>query len=331
MHQRQPDPWRACAVVFALTVIISILAVVAALAALDPYDTSRFGNSAFWRGRIDDDRTSRGRDPLFNAAIIGNSRSALIEPAILDRGTGLHFVSLVIYGSQPIEELAVLRYFIGHHPDAGAVVIGLDDAWCKRQLQSGLGREFPHRLYEDGIFGYLAQLYTFRTVQRAWRARRSVDARADGFQDYEPAFRAAGQDAIEVARQKLPVIRPGGLWHEKLKPLYPALSQLTDVFAKMSASTAVVLAWVPVHISGLPLPNSTPAELLAACQSAYAAVAAARPRTEIINWWLDRPENRVDGNFYDQGHYRRSIAVALDDDITAKLVSARAASEPGGP
>jgi hypothetical protein len=314
------DPWRASILIFFVTTVLSALLAVATLAAVDPYDTGRFALAPLWRGRIDEDRSSRGRDTRFNSAIIGNSRIEMVRPALLDEKTGLRFVSLYIHGAQPIEELAVLRYFLRHHPEARAIVIGLDETWCFDPLRSELKSEFPAWQYEDDTLRYLAHLYSFRVVQRAWDAWHSAESRADGFEDYEPAFHAAGADTIEVVRKKLPPARPTARYTSL--NAFPAVSELEKILQDMPATIAVVLAWVPTHISMIPLPDTPEARATAACRTAYTSIASVRRRTRILDWYLDRPENRIDDAYLDRVHYRTPIATAFGQDIAAQLNAA---------
>jgi len=134
--------WRTSIVIFVLTAVINALLVIAVLAALDPYDTGRFAIAPLWRDRIDREKNSRGRDPQFDSAIFGNSRIELLRPELLDKNTGMRFVSLPILGAEPIEEFVLLRYFLRHHSNPRALVIGLDETWCFNPLQSELTAEY---------------------------------------------------------------------------------------------------------------------------------------------------------------------------------------------
>ena len=263
--------WRKGIVAFAATVVLVTALVVAILAALDPYDTGYFGAASMWRGRIDDQKNSRARDPQFDAAIIGNSRMIMVRPELLDQYTGLHFVSLAVHGAQPIEELTVARYFLGKHHGPRAVVFGLDETWCFDPLQSELKGKFPAWLYDGSRLTYLAHLFSFRSIQEAWAERNQDGARADGFSDYEPAFHVAGADAIEYVRKKLPRERPN--WLGTSKSSFPAAPRLEWDFRHAQPTTVFLLAWVPVHISFVPLPGSPGDRAMAACKAAFAATA----------------------------------------------------------
>src|SRR5580700_2687055 len=89
--------WRRFALAF-LTVFFGVIgSIYAALVAIDPYDTGRFP-TPLKPGVLDGNQrtanASRGRDPRFNAAVIGDSRGQLLDPEKLSRTTGLEFVQL---------------------------------------------------------------------------------------------------------------------------------------------------------------------------------------------------------------------------------------------
>src|SRR3982074_2481813 len=97
---------------------ISALLLWAAMIVIDPYDSGKFG----WLGIEGvDDRTTftaattRGRYPQVASAGIGNSTAQMLDPAELSRATGLRFVQLYMTGARPLEELALLEFFLRHH------------------------------------------------------------------------------------------------------------------------------------------------------------------------------------------------------------------------
>jgi len=124
-----------------LTAFLGALALGAALVfafviAVDPYDSGRFGFLGI-KGVSDlNPRTanaSRARDPQFDSAIVGDSTAQLLKPSELSALTGARFVQLTVPGSGPREQLAILDFFARHHARIGAVVIGVDGAWCTRR------------------------------------------------------------------------------------------------------------------------------------------------------------------------------------------------------
>ena len=121
---------------FALSLVTAgALIVVIALAAahfLDPYDTGRSPLVQRPGVRPQGPRQpgGRGRDLAFNAAVFGNSRIQLLSPERLNGITGLSFVQLSVPGTGPKEQLTLIQWFMRHHPDARALVIGADKNWC---------------------------------------------------------------------------------------------------------------------------------------------------------------------------------------------------------
>src|SRR5215218_10099268 len=118
----------------ATAILVSLLAITYAL---DPFDTGRPGLFAKAGVRPQAPRTagaSRGRDPAFNAAVIGNSHIQLLSPERLDALTGLSFVQLSIVATGPKQQFAVVDWFMRHHPGARALVIAADRFWCQPEL-----------------------------------------------------------------------------------------------------------------------------------------------------------------------------------------------------
>jgi hypothetical protein len=313
--------WRTGIIVFALTLFLSALVTEATLVALDPYDTGRFAFIPLWRERGIADNVSRGRDTAFNSAIIGSSRMDMIQPELLDRATGLRFVSLTMDGSKPIDQLLILRYFLHQHATARAIVIGLDDPWCFNPQPNEFSKQFSAWLYDSSNFTYLPHLFSFRAIEDAMKERQNSDYRADGFKDYSAAFHAAGADSMAAVRAKFLPSRP--TVPSTSETFFPAAIALGNIFLTLPPSLAVVLAWTPSHISNIPLTGSFAERAIRACQGAFAAIAHARPRTMVLtDWSSDRPENRVDENYYDRSHYRKRLGIAFGGEIAAQVDAA---------
>src|ERR1700744_6697743 len=118
--------WSRCLLTFLGALALGAALISGFLAAVDPYDSGRFG----WLGiqGTADTGTStanagRARDPQFDSAIIGDSTAQRLMPAELSQTTGLHFVQLAVQGGIPPDQLAVLDFFIRHHRRIGAIVL----------------------------------------------------------------------------------------------------------------------------------------------------------------------------------------------------------------
>ena len=124
--------WRRFVKLFATTLVTSLAVIYFLVLVLDPYDSGRMINYAV-SGVVDENprtaNASRGRDPNFNSVVIGNSRGQLLDPKRLSDATGLSFVQLTVPGVGPQEQLTLLRWFIQHHRQIGALLV-VDPIWC---------------------------------------------------------------------------------------------------------------------------------------------------------------------------------------------------------
>ncbi|RXT56979.1 hypothetical protein B6S44_00560 [Bosea sp. Tri-44] len=71
------------------------------------------------------------------------------------------------------------------------------------------------------------------------------------------------------------------------------------------------------------MPGSAGAQADAACRDAYARLVESRPKTALIGWRVDRPENRGPDNYFDHTHYRQRIAWPLAADIAEAIIGLR--------
>jgi hypothetical protein len=262
--------------------------------------------------------TSRAADPAFDSAIIGNSRVMLVRPALLHERTGLKFVSLAIPGSQPREHFIVLDYLLKYHSNLRALVIGFDETWCFDPLQRS--ESFDGWVYQADGVDYFRHLYSLATLKRFEELIGDWPRdwpRADGLMDYVPRYRAAGADTPEIVSRKLVQPRPT-LPFTSLAD-FPAAGGLRQILGRLPAATVVIFAWEPIYITMVPEPGSAAEDALNVCHTAFQEIAAARPRTAIVNWSVDRPENRDPANFLDRVHYRHRVAAAFAEDIAGGL------------
>jgi hypothetical protein len=182
-------------------------------------------------------------------------------------------------------------------------------------------------MYDSSIFTYLPHLFSFRAIEDALKERQNLAYRADGFKDYSVAFHAAGADSMDVVRTKFLPSRPTAPFTSET--YFPAALALGKILQTLPPSLAVVLVWAPSHISNVPLPGSFAERAIHACQGTFAALARARPRTKVLaDWSGDRPENRVDENYYDRSHYRMKLATEFGGDIAAQVDAALSDHSP---
>lgn len=323
--------WTSFALVLVGTVTGLLLGLLALLMAVDPYDTGR-GSLFETKGvRPQGPRTanaSRGRDPAFNAAIFGNSHMQLLEPAALSSETGQRFVSLTVPATGPKEQLTLISWFLRQHRPASrapaqALVIGADTMWCVADPALPNEKPFPFWLYDESPTRYAGGLLRFDLVEELPRriayiaGRKRERARPDGWWDYDTDNVRLGFDIRPDKRQALETpqaataINPTGP--------FPAFAELRQLLDRLGPDLPVVLVRPPLYHRSLPRPGSTEARSEAACLTAIEGFVAARPRTVLVNWRLDRAEARDPALWFDHSHYRKPVAVQLQKDIALAL------------
>ena len=280
----------------------------------DPYDSGRFGLIGIKGISDESPRTanaSRGRDPQFNAAIIGNSTGQLLKPAELSQATGARFVQLTVPGTGPREQIALLRWFVRHHPRPNALVIVTDTAWCTDDPELRMINPFPFWLYSDNDLEYLGRLFSSRALGRAVRrielglGMRTPSA-ADGYWDYELIGRGEFRSAPPP-----PEPPDGAMDFPAIQPLANFLASVPDI--------PVVLVMPPMIASNLPPPDSYGSARLAICKTALAGLVAGRPHSNFLDFRIDDPLTRDPKNFLDPLHYRAQIARRMEQRIAESL------------
>lgn len=294
------------------------------LLAVDPYDTGRLAlldRSGVHEQFPTTANASRGRDPGFNAAIFGNSRVQQLRPERLDGLTKLSFVSLTTPGSQPGDQLLLLRWFLRTKETAPrAVVIGMDAPWCRPEITAS--ERFPTWLYADSIFAYAGGLIRYRSFEAAgarlaFLATGRNGARRDGYWDYIPVFQRMGLENAEASRRRLAEVSPSFVVNPAGR--FPAIDALGEALKIAPAGTAFVLLRPPVYAGGLPKPETQDMRVLQACAAAVERLVAARPGTAVIDLLKPGPIAQEPANFYDYDHYRDPLAQEIERMIAARL------------
>jgi hypothetical protein len=323
--------WGGFGRAFLLTAALLVAALLALAFLVDPYDSGRSPLKLKTGVSPQGPRTaaaSRGRDPQFSGAIFGNSHIQLVSPEQLTQMTGIPFVSLIAPATGPRESLVLLDWFLRHRKEpAKALVIGIDVRWCTPDPALATEKPFPFWLFENATSRYLAGLLRFDVIEETLRRLRYLSAKAperarpDGYWDYEAGYEVQGFHSDPVRRAKLlePLDMSGG----NATGPFPAAAALRQLLDRAAPGVPVVLVRPPNFVSALPAPGSASARADAACRNAYAKLAAERPRTALVDWRIDLPENREPDNYFDHTHYRRKIAAPLGADIAAAVTGLR--------
>jgi len=324
---------------FAVTLVAGTLAVLAGIVALayvvDPYDSGR--STLFEKPgvRPQGPRTanaSRGRDPAFDAVVVGNSRIQLLAPERLNRATGLNFVQLAVPGSGPKEHMALIDWYLRHRATPPrALVLSVDDLWCTSDPNLTNEKPFPFWLYSADPLEYVRGLVRFDLLEElpmrlAYLFGEDPErARPDGYWDYEPEYIALGHTTNPAIRKRLEQRPYAGAERFERDPLegkrsFPAAERFREIAAALPPETALVLVMPPTYTNFQPPPGTERAFRDQACKAAISAAAQeAHPRTTVVDWRIDRPENRNPELFFDQMHYRLPIARLIERDVTAAL------------
>jgi hypothetical protein len=319
-----PEPvWRRFAITFIALFFGGLSLIYAALVLIDPYDTGRF--PSFMRPGVVDtnQRTAsagRGRDPRFDAAVIGNSRGQLLDPQLLSQATGLNFVQLTTPGSGPTENMTMMRYFMRHHSRIAALVLSADERWCGHDPSLPVIFPFPFWLYR-GDLEYLEHLLNTRAITAA---RNRVELAIGlvpptdprGYSDYETGRVWNFHPAVASAATESESAEPGAF---SPNTYFPALAELDAVLAILPPETGFVIVMPPVYQTMLAHRGTQLAADLAACKAELARRVADRERSGFLDFLVDGPISRASENFMDPQHYRMNIARKIEARIAAVL------------
>jgi len=312
--------WRRCLIACLGALGISALLLFAVLLLIDPYDSGRG-----WLGidGVDDRDThtataSRARDAQFDSAVIGNSTAQLLNPADLSQSTGLRFVQLYLTGGSPREQLAVLDFFLRHHPRVGALVFVTDPFWCAHQRAETRPGDFPYWLYGTNPLSWAARLMSRESIEHAFqRVSIGLDLRKrnppDGFFSYEDIW-PPGQFR-EINRPRDPA--PAGTGAER--DFFPEIAQLDAAIKKLPADVAVVVVVPPTLATTVAKPGTAAAAEHEACNAALAKTVVGRPRSNFLNYRVDNSQTRDPANFADFIHYRPSLAGKMTSGIAESI------------
>jgi hypothetical protein len=314
--------WHLFIVRFSASLMAFSTIVYLLLLLVDPYDSGRLLHYGVL-GVIDEDprtaNVSRGRDPAFDSAIIGNSRGQMLDPQLLSRETGLHFVQLTVPGTGPREELAVLRWFVRHHRQIGAIVIVADPSWCTQDPTLPLANPFPFWLYADDTSEYLKNLFKVQALNRTrqrmllWLGLRQR-SRADGYWNYELGRTWAFRPLLS------PGFEPAALPAKTPEMPFPGIESLASDLNDLYPNAPLILLMPPTFYLALPATSDPTADQIAQCKGALTELAA-RSRGAFVDFNVDGDIARDPENFMDPIHYRAPVARMIITPIAAALRS----------
>ena len=314
-------PWGRSLVAFLGVLGLGALLLLAVMLAVDPYDSGRFGLLGI-EGVADSTEVtanaSRARDPQFDSAVFGNSTGQRLNPAELSQATGLHFVQLTAPGADPRGQLAILDFFIRHHPHIAALVIATGAAWCTHDPAPPLKNPFPFWLYGESSLRYASRLFSRRAVNHAFQRImifRGLHKRTapDGFFNYEDVFPREMHPSIPREAE------PAAPFTGRASDAFPLAELLDSAIKKLPADASVVLLMPPIFYTTVPQPGSVEAAEGEACKAAFSRIVAGRPHSNFIDYRIDNELTRDPLNFVDTIHYRSKIASRVQEGIVASI------------
>jgi hypothetical protein len=294
---------------------------------VDPYDSGHFGLLGI-EGVNDQNAitadASRARDPQFDSAIFGNSTGQLLKPAELSPATGKHFVQLVAPGADPRGQLAILDFFMRHHPHISALVVVTDDLWCGHVPAPLPSNQFPFWLYGTSKLDYAGHLFSWRALDHAFqRITIGLGSRQrmapDGFWSYEEVWPPGEKQPVATPPQQQP------LFTGEVSDMFPFERRLDGAVKKLPADVPVVVLMPPTFYTIVPQPGSVAAAEHEACKKAFQSVVAGRPHSNFIDYRIDNALTRDPANFADLIHYRAKIARKINQGVIASILQGSAA------
>lgn len=310
---------------FVATLFGSLAVVLLLIVTIDPFDRGH-GLSLISPGVLDQSprtaNVSRGRDPRFNAAIIGNSHVQLLDPDRLFGSTGYRFVQMSTPATGPREQTVLLRWFVRNHANINALVIGIDGTWCGQDANPPLSHPFPFWLYGNDL-DYFLHVFGTRSLDHAWRrvqitVGRSFATDPAGYLNYEIG---RTWDFHPMLLERTPVdVSPAVALDLK----FPSLETLDSILEALPADVHVVLVMPPVFYTSLPTPGTAMMHQMAGCKYELVRRAALHGWL-FVDFYSDTPLSRDPANFWDADHVRMTAAQVMEEGIAQQLSLVRRA------
>ena len=322
--------WRAFVLRLLAVFLGGSASLVVLLALLDPWGALPFPSPL---PRLPADHSQRwaypelARDRRFDAAIIGDSASRLLNPADLDPAVGGRFVNLAMVNARAFEQARLLDVFIGAHPNPRAVLIGLDRGWCERgdHIERFGYEPIPEWLYDGDTLaglGNLLNMHAIETAGRSLRAALGLAPRpyaANGYQlidvdhhHYNPTL-AKALIAEHLAQSwPAPPTPDPATWH------YVALDWLARRLDALPTDTRKLLVFVPrYHL--YPAPGSVGAGMIDECKRRVVEMARQRPNTDVYDFSIPSPVTTQDDRWWDAVHARPSTMAQVSKELAAAI------------
>lgn len=314
--------WRRIAATWLAAFLVPLVLLLLAVVLIDPYDSGRF--PTFMPAGSPDQRPptvgiSRGRDPRFNAVLLGNSRAVLGDPRHISALTGLRFVEMAAEGATVRDEMARLHWFAHNRPRVAAIVVASDQNWCDPDPAMPDPPAFPYGLYGDSDLAYFKTALSVSSLVFAkervlYALGRLPGVDPEGFVDIEEKYRNDWRlDDAPVAWDHVSIEGPPA------PVALPALALLESYLKQLPAATPVVLWMPPYYRNALPPLDTAVGRALASCKLTLRDWAQRRPRTRFVDFATDAPEAADRRNFLDRTHVSKRFMRLLEVEIAAAV------------
>jgi hypothetical protein len=316
-----PSAWRRWLHILLAVALGGTALVYVSVILIDPFATGRL--TPFAHFSVTSDKrifanAGRVRNPVFDAAIIGNSRSFAIEPQRLSEGTGRRFAHLGLEAVFHDDQLTMLAVFARARAQRAPAFVQVVDAenWCNPS-RGRTGYDVPWWLYEGSTLTYLQRILSVESLRASWRRVRIAlgiagDAvRRDGYSVWLP------RNATQLRQAMVSAPQPASAGPADAP--FAELDDLERALKRLEPESPVVLLMPPVFAKALPVKGSPADARLAACKHRLEAIAAARPNTAFVDARRDGPAVREPNNFIDATHYLDPVAIPTEAEVIAAL------------
>ena len=331
--ETQPAAWAGFTRVFLIGAASLGLAIVAAVAILDPYGLRAApshppGPIMDTNQRLSYPQIARGG--AFDAAVFGTSTARLLDPAALDTAFAARFANLAMNAATPDEQIRLATLFLAHRP-VKAILFGLDTTWCAADPPARTANAFPDWLYETGApWGVLRQISQRAVTIAAQTALARLGLarpriRSDGYAIFTPP--ESLYDPVRARAHIRAGARDPAAAADPADAPMPALARLDALLETIPAGALKVIAFMPVHAAAQSAPGSPAGQRETACKARVAEIGAKRGAV-VVDFRMLSPVTTQDTNYWDALHYRLPVAARIVADLNAAVRTG--ADDPAG-
>lgn len=279
------------------------------------------------------------RDFSYDSAVFGTSSIRLLQPARLEEELGGSFAQLAMNAATAYEQSRLASLFLRTRVQAGQVpktiLFGIDSVWCGmgETYERFTDRPFPPWMYDDDRWNDLAYLFNGKAIEIAGRmigyelGFNTPTYAVDGYANFLPPRTqydlGKARTNIYGTSEPKPIIPQDPPFHASAQELagwaFPTHALMEDLLAETPAETRVLFVFVPYHVYHQGIPGSHQAAGLRECKQRFAAMAAKRGNSMVLDFMRPSPITQSDDNYWDPVHYGVETAAQVLDLISAAV------------